>query len=123
MSTELVDALAGVVGAAHVVTGDDIHPDLSHDECLTVAPSLPLAVVRPASTEEVAAVMRVAAAHRTPVTARGSGTGLSGAAVAGTDGLLVSFDRMSTVLEIDTDNHTATVQPGVTLDQLDPLLA
>jgi glycolate oxidase len=67
--------------------------------------------------------MRIAAANHTPVTARGSGTGLSGAAVAGTDGLLISFDRMTAVLEIDTDNHTATVQPGVTLDQLDPLLA
>ena len=123
MGGALLEELAGVVGAGNVITGDDIHPDLCHDECLTVAPSLPLAVVRPASTDEVAAVMRVATANGTPVTARGSGTGLSGAAVAGNDGLLISFDRMTAVREIDTDNHTATVQPGVTLDQLDPMLA
>ena len=109
MGGELLDELAAVVGAGNVITGDDIHPDLCHDECLTVAPSLPLAVMRPASTDEVAAVMRIAAAHGTPVTARGSGTGLSGAAVAGPDGLLISFDRMTAVIEIDTDNHTATV--------------
>ena len=44
---DLLDDLTAAVGAAFVVTGADIHPDLCHDECLTVAPSVPLAVVRP----------------------------------------------------------------------------
>ncbi len=57
--------------------------------------------------------------QRIPVTARGSGTGLSGASVPRADGILVSFERMNRILEIDTDNHVAVVQPGVTLEELD----
>jgi glycolate oxidase len=123
MAGDLLDDLVAAVGDGFVVTGADIHPDLCHDECLTVPPSVPRAVVRPASTDEVAAVLRVASAHGVPVTARGSGTGLSGAAIAGAESILVSFDRMAEVIEIDVDNHTATVQPGVTLDALDAQLA
>ena len=53
------------------------------------------------------------------MTARGSGTGLSGACVPDAGGIVVSFERMNAILEIDTENHVAVVQPGVTLDQLD----
>ncbi|MEV6497557.1 FAD-binding oxidoreductase [Streptomyces prunicolor] len=52
------------------------------------------------------------------MTARGSGTGLSGTCVPGADGVVMSFERMNGVLEIDTDNHVAVVQPGVTLAEL-----
>jgi glycolate oxidase len=58
-----------------------------------------------------------------PVTARGSATGLSGAATPLPDGIVVSFERMASVLEIDTENHVAVVQPGVTLAQLDEATA
>jgi glycolate oxidase len=80
-------------------------------------------VVRPADTTEVAAVVAWAAAQRVPVTARGSGTGLSGACIPRPDGILVSFERMAEILEIDTANHVAVVQPGVTLHQLDEATA
>jgi glycolate oxidase len=83
----------------------------------------PAAVVRPASAAEVSGVLRVASARRVPVTARGSGSGLSGAAVPEPDGLVLSFERMNRVLEIDTDNHVAVVQPGVTLTELDEATA
>jgi glycolate oxidase len=61
--------------------------------------------------------------HGIPVTARGTGTGLSGAAIAHPDGMVVSFERMNQVLEIDSENHVAVVQPGVTLSQLDAVTA
>jgi glycolate oxidase len=115
---EVVELLADVVGAPHVLAGDAIPPDYEHDEALTATPSTPLAVVRPASTEEVSAIVRVAGELHVPVTARGSGTGLCGAAIAPADGILLSFERMNRVLEIDTDNHVAVVQPGVTLEEL-----
>ena len=54
-----------------------------------------------------------------PVTARGSGTGLSGACVPRAGGILIAFREMAAILEIDVDNQTAIVQPGVTLRQLD----
>jgi len=55
--------------------------------------------------------------------ARGSGTGLSGAAVPVPDGLLLAFDRMRRIREIDTENQVAVVEPGVTLEQLNAELA
>jgi glycolate oxidase len=61
----------------------------------------------------------VADENRTAVIARGSGTGLSGAAVPRPDAILVSFERMNQILEIDTANHVAVVQAGVTLEELD----
>jgi len=119
-----IDALlAGVVGEAHVLTGDAISADYGHDEALTAEPVLPAYVVRPASADEVAGVLRVASAEGVPVTARGSGTGLSGAAIPRENGILVSFERMNQILEIDTDNHVAVVQPGVTLAELDEKVA
>jgi len=117
--TGLRSALGEVVGAAHVLAGTDSPPGYGHDESLGVAAVPPAFVVRPGSTAEVAAVLRVAGAHGVAVTARGSGTGLSGAAVPVAGGLVVSFERMNRILEIDGANHTATVQPGVTLAELD----
>jgi glycolate oxidase len=117
-----VSELAAIVGDAHLLTGDQIGDDYTHDEALTAEPQRPLAVVRPADTEQVAATIAWANEHRVPVTARGSGTGLSGACIPRPDGILVSFERMAEILEIDTANHVAVVQPGVTLHDLDEAL-
>jgi glycolate oxidase len=119
LESRLVDA----VGAAHVLLGTAIGDDYTHDEALTATPVRPLAVVRPGSTDDVAAVVRICDELRVPVTARGAGTGLSGACVPRADGIVLSLERMHRVLEIDTDNHVAVVEPGVSLEQLDADLA
>jgi len=116
---DLVKELTRIVGEENVLTGAQIHADYGHDEALTSRPVVPLALVRPGCTEDVAEVLRTADAGRIPVVARGSGTGLSGASVPRADGILVSFERMNRILEIDGDNHVAVVQPGVTLEELD----
>ncbi len=116
---DLAALLADAVGAAKVLTGDAIKDDFTHDEALGGVPQRPAALVFPESAADVAAVLRLAGEHGVPVTARGSGTGLSGAAIPVPDGILVAFDRMDQILEIDTENHVAVVQPGVRLDQLD----
>src|SRR5690606_38100686 len=120
---DIADELAAIVGAGHVDTGDAISEDDTHGECLTVSGVRPAAVVRPGSTEEVAAVVRLAAERGVPVTARGSGTGMSGSCVPHPDGIVISFARMAEIVEIDLDNHVAVVQPGITLAQLDEALA
>ena len=120
---DLAEALAGTVADEHLLVGDAVNEDYGHDEALTADPVLPAAVLRPGSTDEVAAILRVADAHGIPVTARGSGTGLSGACIPVDGGIVVSFERMKQVLEIDTENHMAVVQPGVTLAELDEQLA
>src|SRR5215207_2555611 len=119
-----VAALLGeAVSPEHVLTGDEISDDYGHDEALTATPETPAFVVRPGSTAEVSDLLRVANEHNIPVTARGSGTGLSGAAVPRAGGMVVSFERMNDIVEIDTSNHVAVVQPGVTLNQLDDVTA
>ncbi len=120
---ELSAALVGLLGDAHVLTGDAIPEDLTHDEALGIEAVRPAAVVRPGSTADVAAIVSWASANGVPVTARGSGTGLSGACLPHPDGIVVSFDRMRSILEIDVDNQVAVVQPGVTLHDLDEALA
>jgi len=121
--TDIGARLAEIVGNEHVLSGEAAGDDYGHDEALTVTPEVPAFVVRPETTAEVAGVLRIADEQRIPVTARGSGTGLSGAAVPRAGGMVVSFERMNAILEVDTENHVAVVEPGVTLEQLDETTA
>ncbi|MEC3978652.1 FAD-binding oxidoreductase [Amycolatopsis sp. H20-H5] len=111
--------LAEIVGDKHLLTGAAIPEDYGHDEALTIAAQQPAYLAKPATAEEVAALLKAAGEDGVPVTARGSGSGLSGAARPQENGLVISFERMNAVLEIDTENHVAVVQPGVTLQELD----
>ncbi len=115
----IVGELAEIVGAANALNGTDATEDYGHDEALATAPVQPAYVVRPANAAEVAGVVKLALAHGLPVTARGSGSGLCGACRPSANGIVVSFERMNAVLEIDVDNQVAVVQPGVTLSELD----
>jgi glycolate oxidase len=117
-----LSALEKIVGEGEVLTGGAIGEDYTHDEALTATPVQPLAVLRPRDTDEVAGILEWATEAAVPVTARGSGTGLSGACIPREDGVLVSFERMTSIVEIDDANHVAVVQPGVTLHQLDEAL-
>jgi len=120
---DLIQALAEIVGAGAAKSGADAGDDYSHDEALNAQWGRPDAVVFPETPEQVAAVLAYADEHKIPVTARGAGTGLSGSCIPRSGGIVVSFERMNNILEIDTENHAAVVQPGVTLDQLDTALA
>jgi glycolate oxidase len=117
--TDVAAQLAEIVGDKNILIGDAISEDYAHDEALSATPQKPTYVAKPATAEEVAGLLRVASEHRVPVTARGSGSGLSGAARPVEGGLLISFERMNAVLDVDKDNHVAVVQPGVTLAELD----
>jgi len=117
--TDVAAQLGEIVGDKNILIGDAISEDYAHDEALSATPQKPTYVAKPATAEEVAGLLRVASEHRVPVTPRGSGSGLSGAARPVEGGLLISFERMNAVLEVDKDNHVAVVQPGVTLAELD----
>ena len=106
-----------------MLVGDSIPAELTTDEALGLVPVRPRAVVLPASTAEVAEIVRLARASATPIVARGGGSGLSGGCVPSADGIVVSFARMNRVLEVDERNLAAVVEPGVTLQQLETELA
>jgi glycolate oxidase len=117
--SDIVERLREALPSGSLLLEHEIHEDYTHDEALTPEPATPLVVVQPTSTAEVSAVLEVANELHVPVVARGSGTGLSGAAVPISGGILVSFERMNHILEIDVENSVAVVEPGVTLAQLD----
>lgn len=75
--------------------------------------SLPEVVVFPRTTEDVIALVKLAARHNLAIVGRGAGTGLSGGSIPRAGGMVISFSRMNRILEIDLANERAVVQPGV----------
>ena len=112
-----VAALREIVGVTEVFTGDAINPDYAHDELGGIS-RMPEVLVRVRSTEEVSTVMKLAYDRNIPVTVRGSGTGLVGAAVPLHGGILLETTKMNKILALDENNLTVTVQPGVLLMEL-----
>jgi glycolate oxidase len=109
----VIDALEGIVGADHVLTDP---AQLASYACdgLTGYRVSPRAVVLPATTEEVAACVKVCHDGGIPWVARGAGTGLSGGALPVAEGVVIGLQRLRAVLAIDVANERVTVQPGVT---------
>ena len=115
-SATLLHELHGVVGRDHVISDADDLRIFERDASIEGA--VPDAVVLPATTQQVAGVMKVAAKHNVPVVPRGAGTGLSGGAVTIRGGIALQMTRMRRILEIDPDAQTALVEPGVVNQEL-----
>jgi len=79
----------------------------------SVEKARPDLVVFPHTTEDVSQIVKLAAKHNVPIVGRGSGTGLSGGALARGGGVMIVFARMNRILELDLENARAVVQPGV----------
>ena len=112
LNSALIGALHSLLPRESVlVDAEDLRPF----ECdgLSVYRQLPIAVVLPETIEQVQAIMRLCHAHQVPVVARGAGTGLSGGALPLANGVLLSLAKFKNILNIDTQNAMATVQPGV----------
>ncbi len=75
------------------------------------------ALVFPVSTKEVSDLLRHADEHNIPVTPRGAGTNLVGSTVPHGEGIVLDFSRMNHILELDEETFTATVEPGVILEE------
>lgn len=105
------------IAPGRVFSGDEIGVDYSHDELKGVI-RYPDVLVQVLTTEEVSAIMTFANDRKIPVVVRGSGTGLVGAAVAVCGGIMLDTTLMNNILELDTDNLTVTVQPGLLLMDL-----
>lgn len=112
-----IEFLKSIAGQERVYTGEDINEDYSHDELGGIS-KMPDAMVEVLSTEEVSKIMAYAYKNNIPVVARGSGTGLVGASVPIHGGIMINMTKMNRILEIDEENLTLTVEPGVLLMEI-----
>jgi glycolate oxidase len=117
-ASDLRHELLAVVGADRATFYPDHNLDDLHDETLHPAFIEPFAVVRPSCTEEVSTIAKIASRHGLAITARGSGTGLSGGATPVAGGIVICFERMNQVVSVDLNDHVVVVQPGLTLREL-----
>ena len=109
-----IDFLLSVCEKEDVFVGDEISEDFAHDE-LAGEIKYPEAMVYVRNAEQVSKIMRYAYDNNIPVTPRGQGTGLSGASVALYGGIMLNMCKMDKILELDEENLTLTVEPGVLL--------
>ncbi len=110
---EIVAALRSIVPGEGVIAGErEMRPFES--DGLTAYKQLPLVVVLPSTTQQVAQVLRYCHDHGIKVVPRGAGTSLSGGALPLEDGVLLGMSKFSRIREIDFDNRVAVVEPGVT---------
>lgn len=116
---EICEELKKIVGAAGLVVNDaDTLDNYAWDQAGRIWGHMPEAVVKPETTEQVSSLMKVASLNRIPVTPRGAGSGLNGGAVPLASGIVLSLERMNKILEIDTINRVAVVEPGVITNDL-----
>jgi glycolate oxidase len=108
---ELAGALRDLLGNEKVLWAREDLLLYEYDGAVDIA--TPDAVVLPNETADVAKLARFCAEHRVPLVPRGAGTGLSGGAIPVEGGVVISFARMSRILEIDAPNLRAVVQPGL----------
>lgn len=117
MREAYLNGLREIVGAENVLTErEDIIPYGFDGTAALKAPAE--AVVFPANTEEVAALVRYCAGHEIPIVTRVSGTGLSGGSIPRAEGLVLCLLRMNRILEIDTANLTLLTESGVITQQI-----
>ncbi len=112
-----IEYLKQVTAPDRVLDQGQISEDYSHDELGSIR-RLPEALVKVMSTEEVSKILKYANENMIPVVVRGSGTGLVGSSVALHGGIMLETLGMNKILELDEENLTVTVEPGVLLMEL-----
>lgn len=105
------------IGDQYVLADEETLNHYSHDETERLS-YLPEVVLKPRTTAEISAIMACCNQHSIPVTPRGAGTGLSGGALPHLGGVLLSTERMNTILHLDERNLQVTTEPGVITEVL-----
>ncbi len=117
ITPEHLESFRRIVGDQYVIGDDETRQHYSHDETETLS-YLPDIVLKPATTAEVSAIMKICNRDLIPVTPRGAGTGLSGGALPHLGGVLLSTERLNNIVHIDERNLQVTTQPGVITEVL-----
>ncbi|MGD9032988.1 MAG: FAD-binding oxidoreductase, partial [Desulfobacteraceae bacterium] len=117
----IVDEVTEIVGSENV--SSDRVECLCYSRDMSVHQGIPDAVIFPRSTDQVSEIMKLASRDKVPVTARGSGTSVTGAVLPVRGGLLLDLHLMNRILEINREDFYARVEPGVICAQLNNALA
>ncbi|MDQ7096795.1 FAD-linked oxidase C-terminal domain-containing protein [Desulfosporosinus sp. PR] len=118
LAREVLEELVQVLGRENVLTEQEDLLTYSYDATAAMKHQKPDVVVSPLSTEQVAEVVKIAQRYQVPIYPRGSGTNLSGGTIPVQGGIVLSMLNLNKILEMDQDNLTATVQPGVIIQEL-----
>ncbi len=116
-SLDYIASFQRITGEQFVFTDAESLDKYAHDETENLH-FLPGVVIKPRTAEEISAIMRICNEHHIPVTPRGAGTGLSGGALPHRGGVLLSMERMNSILEIDERNLQVITEPGVITEVL-----
>jgi glycolate oxidase len=116
ITQSILDLISEAIGAENVFIDEDSFQKYGHDETEDLKFS-PEVVVKPTNTSSVAALMKICNQYKVPVTPRGGGTGLSGAALPIYGGVLLSMEKFKSIIEIDIENLQATLEPGVITEE------
>ena len=112
-----IEFLKSIIPQERIFVGEEISHDFSHDE-LGGIEAMPEVLINVLDTLEVSKIMKYAYDNNIPVVARGSGTGLVGSSTPINGGIMIRTSLMNHILELDEDNLTITVEPGVLLMEL-----
>jgi glycolate oxidase len=112
-----LDRFRSIVGADHVYVDKETLDHYAHDETENLH-FLPEVVIKPRTAQEISAILAICNGDLIPVTPRGAGTGLSGGALPHLGGVLLSTERMNSILSIDERNLQVTTEPGVITEVL-----
>ena len=119
LTPAILDELRTILGEKNVITDADRMQPYSHDEVTeTRYHHMPEVVVFPESTEQTAAVVKLANRELIPVVPRGAGTGLACGAVPIYGGIILSLEKMNKILEIDPKNMFMVVQAGTRTEEV-----
>lgn len=109
---QYIDQFRSIVGDTYVLTDEESVQRYAHDETETLHYS-PEIILKPRTPQEISAILKICNEHKIPVTPRGAGTGLSGGALPHLGGIVLSTERMNSILSIDERNLQVTTEPGV----------
>ena len=112
-----VEDFKSITGSDHVLYDAESLDKYAHDETEDLY-FLPELVIRPGTAEEISSILKLCNKHRIPVTPRGGGTGLSGGALPHVGGLVLSTERLNTIILIDERNLQVITEPGVITEVL-----
>ncbi|MGI8600766.1 MAG: FAD-binding oxidoreductase [Chitinophagaceae bacterium] len=114
---EQVEAFKNIVGEEYVFIDEEILNAYAHDETEDLH-FLPDVVIKPRTAEEISRILKICNQYKIPVTPRGAGTGLSGGALPHLGGVLLSLERLNTIINIDERNLQVTTEAGVITEVL-----